>query len=161
MDPITGLLIGAIGLGLAAAATLTFWHQILKWSEKNLFPWFDKHLPTIAPYVRQAFSRLDGIVVKARRAIKAAWNQVKQYLLKQVLKLNRETSNTWIQQITSWVIERWDENSEHVIKEVRTQLRLSWDELPDDVRQAVLNQNQSSFDKDVTAIREEEMALVN
>ena len=159
MDPITIVLIGAIGLGLGLAA-VTFWHQILEWSEKNLFPWFDKHLPTVAPHVRQAFSRLDGVVVSVRRAIKAAWNQVSQYLLKQVVELNRQTSNTWIQQVTSWVIEASNYNKP-VVKQITTEVKVPFRDLPKDVRQAFLARKDSSFEKDVTKIREEEMALVN
>ena len=160
MDPITGLLIGLIGLGLAA--TVVFWHQILTWGESNVFPWFERHLPTLAPYVRQAFSRVDNVVTSVRRAIKEAWDRVSQYLLKQVVELNRKTtSNTWVQQVTSWVIDVSGYNNEPVVKQITTETEVPYDNLPQDVREALLRRQQTSFEKDVTEIRKQEMALVN
>ncbi|MUG92024.1 hypothetical protein F7734_05935 [Scytonema sp. UIC 10036] len=161
MDPITGLLIGAIGLALAATATVVFWHRILEWGEKNVFPWFERHLPTIAPYVRKAFSRIDNVVTSVRRTVKEAWNKVSQYLLKQVVELNRQTSNTWVQQVTSWVIENSGYNNKPPVKEIRTEQEVSWDDLPEDVRKTFLRQQQSSFQKDVTEIRKQEMVLAS
>ncbi len=157
MDPITILLIGAIGLGLA---TVTFWHQILEWSEQSLFPWFNKYLPTVAPYVRIAFSRLDDAVVTFRRTIKKAWNLVSEYLLKQIVEFNRQTSNTWMKKVTSWVINNSDFFGEKNVEQVTTREQVHWDDLPQDVRQAALKRQRSSFTIDVTDTRDEEMALV-
>ncbi|BAZ20342.1 hypothetical protein NIES4073_12180 [Kalymmatonema gypsitolerans NIES-4073] len=162
MDPITGLLIGAIGLALAATATVVFWHQILEWGESNIFPWFERHLPTIAPYVRKAFSRVDNVAAPLRRAIKEAWDRVSQYLLKQVVELNRKTtSNTWVQQVTSWVIDVSGYNNKPVVKQITTETEVPYDNLPEDVRKAFLRRQQTSFSQDVTEIRKQEMALVN
>ncbi|BAY22052.1 hypothetical protein NIES2100_18150 [Calothrix sp. NIES-2100] len=159
MDPITIVLMGILTLG--ATATVVFWHQILEWGEKNVFPWFERHLPTIAPYVRKAFSRVDNVVTSVRIAIKEAWNRVSQYLLKQVVELNRQTSNTWVQQVTSWVIDVSGYNNKPVVKQITTETEVSWDNLPEDVRKNLLRQKQTSFSQDVTEIRKQEMALVN
>jgi hypothetical protein len=160
MNPITNLLIGAIGLALAASVVV-FWHQILEWGEKSVFPWFERHLPTVAPYVRKAFSRVDNVVTSVRRAIKEAWDRMSQYLLKQVVELNRQTSNTWVQQVTSWVIDVSGYNNEPVVKQITTETEVPYDNLPEDVREALLRRQQASFSKDVTDIRKQEMALVN
>jgi hypothetical protein len=160
MDPITVWIIGAIGLALAAS--VVFWHQILEWGEKSVFPWFERHLPTVAPYVRKAFSRVDNVVTSVRRAIKEAWDRVSHYLLKQVVELNRKTtSNTWVQQVTSWVIDVSGYNNEPVVKQITTETEVPYDSLPEDVREAFLRRQQTSFEKDVTEIRKQEMALVN
>ncbi|MBR8836180.1 MAG: hypothetical protein DSM106950_19710 [Stigonema ocellatum SAG 48.90 = DSM 106950] len=161
IDPITVLLISAIGLTVTATAIVSFWHQILQWGEKNLFPWLEKHRPTVAPYVRQAFSRVDNVATNVRRTIKEAWQKLSQYLLQQVVKLNRKTSNTWVQEVTSWVIEASGYNNKPVVKEIRTEQEVLWDELPEDVRKAFLQRKETSFEQDVTDTRKEEMALVH
>lgn len=162
MDPITYLIIGAIGLGLAAAVTVTFWHQILDWGQKSLFPWFDKHLPTVSPYLKEAFSRVDKVATHVRRIVKEAWDKVSQYLLKQVVELSRQTtSNTWIQQVTSWVIEASGYNNEPIVKQITTEAKVDLDDLPPDVREAYIKRQESSFKKDVTEIRKQELKLVS
>lgn len=157
---ITGLLVSLLALG--TTATIVFWTQILKWSEDNVFPWFERHLPTIAPYVRQAFSRVDNVVTSVRRAAKEAWNRVSQYLLKQVVKLNRQTSNTWVQQVTSWVIDVSDRNKQPVVKQITTtEEDIPWDNIPQEWRQKALATKETSFETDVTEVRKQEMALIN
>ncbi len=160
IDPVSLFIIGAIGLGLTAAATIVFWHQILGWAESNLFPWFDRHLPTISPYVRSAFSRLDNVVTSIRRTIKEAWHKVREFLLKQVVKLRRKTSSTWVQETTSYVIET-SGYSNPVAKEIRSEIEVPYDNLPADVREEYIRRGQTSFEKDVTSIRDQEMAYVN
>jgi hypothetical protein len=117
MDFITLL---SIALGLTATVAVVFWHQILDWGEKSVFPWFESNFPTIAPYVRQAFSRVDNVVSSVRRAIKEAWDRVSQYLLQQVVELNRQTLNTWVKQVTSWVIDVSGYNNQPVPKKITT-----------------------------------------
>jgi hypothetical protein len=160
IDPISLFIIGAIGFGATAAVTIVFWHQILGWAESNLFPWFDRHLPTVSPYVRSAFSSLDNVITSIRRTIKEAWQKVREFLLKQVVKLRRKTSSTWVQETTSYVLET-SGYSKPVVKEVRTETEVSYDDLPADVREQYLRRNQTSYEKDVTAIRDQEMAYVN
>ena len=75
-EPITLFLITAIGGTIVGA--IVFWEKILGWAENNLFPWFDKHLPTVAPHLRNAFAKLDKAVINVRRQIKAAWQKVRE-----------------------------------------------------------------------------------
>lgn len=158
MDPITVFIIGVLALG---AASVVYWHRILEWGEKSVFPWFERHFPTLAPDVRKAFSQVDNVATSVRRAVKEAWNRLSQYLLKQVVKLNRQTSNTWVRQVTSWVIDVSGYNNQPVVKEITTETTLNHDDLPEDVREALLRRQQTSFEKDVTKVREQEMALIN
>ncbi|MEH2359574.1 hypothetical protein [Nostoc sp.] len=157
MEPITYLII-AIGLGLGAAATITFWHQILDWGEKNLFPWFDKHLPTVAPYLKDAFCGVNNVVTKVRRDVKNAWEKIREYLLEQVVELNRKTTSTWIQRVTSWVIEASGYNNKPVFKKITTEVEVNWDDLSPDVQEAFIKRQESSFEKNITELRDKEMA---
>ncbi|MBD2208192.1 hypothetical protein H6G33_25470 [Calothrix sp. FACHB-1219] len=161
MEPITIYLLTAIGLGLGATATVTFWHQILNWGEKNLFPWFDKHLPTIAPYLKNAFLKVNNVVTNVRRAVKNAWEKIREYLLKQVVELNRKTTSTWIQRVTSWVIEASGYNNKPVVKQITTEVEVNWDDLPPDVYEAVIKRQNSSVEKNITEMRDKELALIN
>ena len=160
-DPITIALLSL--LAISAVSIVVFWPKILEWAEKNVFPWFERHLPTVAPYVRQAFSRVDNVVTAARRVIKQAWEKVSPYLLKQVLELSRQTSNIWVQLVTSWVVEMIETsgNKQSVFKEIRTEQEVPWDDLPQEVRENLLRRNQTSYTRDISQIRREEMALIH
>lgn len=152
------LIVALIGFGLTAGAAVLVWHKILNWAENSIFPWFEKHLPTIAPYVRKAFSKIDDVAANLRLQTREAWKKVTQYLLKQVVVINRKTDDTWVGQVTSWVIENSNYNDKPVVKQVTTEQNVPWDELPGDVRQKFLTQGEKSFEKDITQIRDKEMA---
>ncbi|NEP41988.1 MAG: hypothetical protein F6K35_23290, partial [Okeania sp. SIO2H7] len=78
----------ALGLGaLGATLVIIFWKQILKWAEESLFPWIKTNIPSIENQVRKAFSAVDNVVVTTRNIIRKAWKKLREYLLKQVIKL--------------------------------------------------------------------------
>lgn len=158
MEPIILL---AIGLGLVATTAIVFWHQILEWGEKSVFPWFERHLPTIAPYVREAFSKVDNVAVSIRRTVKQAWEKVSQYLLKQVVELKRQSSNIWVQQVTSWVVDNSGYNDKPVVTQITSETEVPYDQLPPDVRKSLIERDQTTFSKNIIDIRKQEMSYIN
>ena len=72
---------------VGTVAALTFWHEILSWAENSLFPWIQKWIPSILQFVKKAFVKLDNLATTARNLIKQAWTALRQYLLKQSMKL--------------------------------------------------------------------------
>jgi hypothetical protein len=158
IDPITATLI--FGLVMGAAAATSMWNQILQWAESSLFPWIDQKLPMLTDTVRLAFSIADAQQVVIRRAIKVAWTQLRRYLLKQTVELVKQSSNQWVREIVSWVVESLDQ-PQPVVKMVRTVEEVSWYDLPDDVRQGALRLQKTRLSEDVTQQRDRLLEDIN
>lgn len=155
---IQNLITVALGLTTVAlaAAAIVFWQQILIWAEDSIHPWFEDHLPTVAPYVKDAFANLDKVATPIRRKAKEAWVKIRKHLLKQVVQINRTSDNKWIQKTTSWIIKNLEESEPSVI-EHSTMREVEWPMLPDDVRAAYLRMRKTSTEIDITAIRDKEI----
>ena len=145
-------------LGVSATFALIFWDQILGWAEDSLFPWIKNNIPSIESAVRKAFSALDNQAVYNRNIIRKAWKKLRKFLLKQVVKLERKSSNKWIRRVTSWVIKVL-ESGEKVPVKVETEEKVNWDELPEDVRKEFLSKGKSESEIDVTKNRDDEMDM--
>ena len=152
------MLVIAGALGVSATFALIFWVQILGWAEDSLFPWIKNNIPSIESAVRKAFSALDNQAVAIRKIIRKAWKKLRKFLLKQVVKLERKSSNKWIRRVTSWVIKVL-ESGEKVPVKVETEEKVNWDELPEDVRKEFLSKGKSESEIDVTKNRDDEMDM--
>lgn len=146
--------------GLLVATALVLWEQILEWARDSVLPWFREHLPMLEGVVSDAFVKLDSKMSHLRRSIKLSWEKIRGYLLKQVVELNQNSSKKWIRRITAWLMPVLKGSNSHVTKIVSEQ-ELPWDELPPDVREAVLRQQKRSFNNDVTAERDQELAQIH
>ena len=156
MDP---LLIGAIGaaLGLVSAvAVVMFWKQILKWAEESLFPWIKTNIPSIESAVREAFSALDNKAVAIRNIIRQAWKKLREYLLKQVITFQRQSSGEWVRQATSWVIKNL-ESGDKVPARVTVEEEIDWQVLPPDVRAEWLKRQKNEAQINLTEYRDREI----
>lgn len=101
VDPFT---IAFGGIILVAAIALAFWHAILGWAERSLFPWVERNLPSLATQVRSAFAAVDKVAAAIRRQVKEAWDRLREVLLKQVIHFQRRSSSEWVRKATAWVI---------------------------------------------------------
>jgi hypothetical protein len=160
VDPISLIL---IGIGVSAVIVLKFWNQILRWSSDILFPWVEKYMPGAIKDVRLAFDAVDKVATPLRRAVKQAWQGVRNYLLKQVMDFSRKTSTlnsyAWIRKTTTWLI-RALESGERVPVKVETTSTVEWEEVPDDVREEFLRRNKLKGSVDVTELRDKELEQV-
>ncbi|MDY0061419.1 MAG: hypothetical protein RBU45_16540 [Myxococcota bacterium] len=143
---------------VAAAVAVVFWSQILGWVEQVVFPWFDQHLPRLAPLVRQAFAQLDQAVVALRQAARAAWAELRPRVLKAVVDFSRLSSNRWLRVVTTWLAEKLAPGEAPVVTEVREERHVPWDELPADIRESFLRTGEPRRSVDVRALREQELA---
>ena len=144
--------------GLAIAAIITFWHKILDWAHSSLFPWIEKNLPTLTNIVKDAFTWIDDkVVVPIRRVVKAAWNALRQQLLRMTAHFERQSQSKWVKRITFWVIEVLD-SPKPKIKQTEVYEELDWDDLPQGAKAAWLKNNQSSHELDITEARDQELA---
>ncbi|MBD2515072.1 hypothetical protein H6G93_08625 [Nostoc sp. FACHB-973] len=155
-DPITvGIIIAAIG-AIGAAAALIFWRKILAWAEDSLFPWINKNIPSIEDQVRLAFAMVDKVATPIRLAVKEAWSELRKYLLKQTIELERESSSKWTKRVTSWVVKRLESGEVAPVKVVTEEV-VSPDELPPEVREAWLRHKQNKAEFNVTETRDKEV----
>ena len=155
MEPITITL--AIIFGIAAAlAVVALWHKILDWAKESLFPWLEKHFPSISQDVRDAFSKIDKyVMVPIRNAVKKAWEKLRSILLKMVTWIHRKTSWAWVRTTTSWIIEKLTPKPQ--VKKVIAEEEVNWDELPPDLREEVLRKGKTEYEVNVTELRDKEI----
>lgn len=154
----TDVLRAAIGLiGVAVVAVIALWGKIINWAQDSLFPWIERNLPTILSTVKDAFVWVDeNVAVPIRRVVKKAWEALRKYLLKTVIRLERRNASKWERRITSFVVEALTPQTP-IVKKVETVEEVDWDDLPDDVRSAWMRSEQQSHDIDVTAIRDQQV----
>ena len=148
------ILVLALGI-VSVAAAFSLWSRIRSWCEEALFPWFEKHLPRIAPHVRTAFAVVDNVVVAARRL---AWHCLREHLLHQVLKLERRSASVWMRQVTSWVTAVL-QTGQTVPVRIVAEGACSWDELPYEVRAEWLRRGRNTQEHDIVELREKELEL--
>jgi len=149
----------AVALGLVAVAVAvvaTFWKQILKWAEDSLFPWIKTNIPWIESEVREAFSAVDNVVVTTRNLIRKAWEKLREYLLKQVITFERQSSGEWEKEVTSWIIKVL-ESGEKVPAKIVVKEAVPWEVLPPDVRAEWLKREKSKAEINLTEYRDREM----
>lgn len=148
----------AIGLvGVAIVAVIAVWRKIVNWAQDSLFPWLERNIPSILSTAKEAFVWVDeNVAVPIRRAVKKAWEELRKYLLKTVIRLERRNASQWERRITSFVVEVLTPQTP-VVKKVETVEEVEWEYLPKDVRSAWMKSSQQSHDLDVTASRDQQI----
>jgi hypothetical protein len=148
-------------LTISAGAAFILWNRVLQWAFDSLFPWVEVNIPTVAPIVREAFAILDNIGTPTRITVKQSWEQVRQYLLKQVLQFSEISSDTWVRRVISWLLPVLS-NNEPVCqaKMVITEKDVDFydEEMPPEVRQAFIRRQEKMTEFDLTKMRDEELA---
>jgi hypothetical protein len=74
----------------------------MEWVSDSLLPWFEKHLPELAPLVHEGFVALDGVAVEIRRRAREVWYRLRPLLLKITVTFEKEGSR-WIRRTTSYI----------------------------------------------------------
>lgn len=143
-----------VGGGVLAGLILAFWPSLMNWSRNHLLPWMDRHAPQLADDVRRAFVVLDGLAVKARRTLRAAWRRVRAVLLDEVATFVRGLNERWSVRITSYL--RNLEAAEKPYVRIVTEQALDYDDLPENVRAADLR-SEISDEVSVTKLMDEAM----
>ena len=146
----------ALTIGVSTGLALIFWDKILEWAQDSLFPWIKDNIPLIKGVVKEAFIAVDKVATPMRKTIRKAWKKLRDYLLKQVVKLERKSSNKWIRRVTSWVIKVLESGKKVPVK-VEIAHEVNWDELPEDARQEFLSKGESEIEINVTKRRDDEI----
>lgn len=143
---------------VTAGVALLFWHKLLDWSMSSLKPWFKDNLPILSPILSEAFVFLDKAGIPTRRAVKQSWQKVREYLLKQVVQIERHSSDTWTQRATSWLVNVLDSGeSTPKFKKIVMEEDVDYYDAPDEVREAFIRKEQKTTEFDIIELREKEL----
>ncbi|WP_254174438.1 hypothetical protein [Planktothrix pseudagardhii] len=143
---------------LFAGFAVILWDKVLQWAIDSLLPWVDQEIPTLAPIVRIAFTVVDKVGSPAYSKIKQSWQEVRQYLLKQVMQFEQESSDTWVRRVTSWLIPvLHSSDSFPKVKQRSETVEVDFYNLPDDVREAFLRREEKMTEWDITKIQDDKL----
>jgi hypothetical protein len=110
--------------------------------------------------VREAFAILDNIGAPTRITVKQSWEKVRQYLLKQVLQFERQSSDTWVRRVTSWLLPVLSNNEPvRKAKIVTTEKDVDFydEEMPPEVRQAFIRRQEEMTEFDIIDLQDKEL----
>jgi hypothetical protein len=127
--------------GIADAAA-RLWTRIVSWARDSAHPWLQNHLPGLAEDFMQCMDYLDGLVVTGIRIVRAAWANVKQYLLSMAVEIEQTTARDWVRRASGYWVDALSQN--RVVKTTETQT-LNYDDLPPDIREQFLRRGKTKF----------------
>lgn len=127
MEPLTMILIAAGGLA-ALLVTCALWDRIVALMLDIVFPWMERHLPTVAPHLREVFVRLDTAVSTLRRGLKQLYRNVREHLLASTTTFERQGS------VVKQRTESYTRDMEGGFQRHSHVESVSFDDLPSDVR---------------------------
>ena len=151
-----------VGLGALAVslAVVIWWSKILTLGMKNLLPWVEQHVPSLAPGVRQAFRSVDKVAPPVKLVITDSWRQVRRLLLQQTAEYEERADSTWLLRITSWVQkEPTALEPAPPVTAIRTEQDVIYEELPEDVRAEYIRKGHGPYRVNVTRERDHELGL--
>lgn len=139
--------------GLPLLGLVTFWTKILGFLKTHITPWIHSNFPELAAQIDLALTKIDKAMVAIRSRVKAAWEQLRQKLLK-VLVSYEQSTNGWVRNTISWCIRKL-QGEEKIIKRTEV-VEESYDDIPDDVRSAWIR-GKAMREENVTELRDKEI----
>ncbi len=119
-------------LWAAGGAVLVFWPQICHWFATHANPWLKQHCPWLQPHLQKAFEFIDeNVALPLRRAVLAAWEKVRPYVLRALLEFERRVDGAWVRRITSFLRQKLEGGE--ITRRVEETV-VDWSELPEEVR---------------------------
>ena len=152
VEPITvGILIFGV---LISGAVVYFWEQILIFIQNHILPWIETNFPEYKEIALEALMKVDNAISALKRKVKAAWAQLREYLLK-VLVSYEKTADGWVKEVISWCVVKLREE-EKIVKRTE-KVVANHEEIPDEVREQFLRRRTKKMDQDVTEQRDQEL----
>jgi hypothetical protein len=148
------LVIGA--LLLLGALTVTFWNHIFDAFTETILPFLRENLPALAPFVEDAFIKLDKVVASVRAAAREAWRKVRDYIFSAEEVYERTAPGEYTATQHVWAVT--DDDAAHV-HEVTSTRRVTLDDMPDEIRAKFVMAQRARADVLTTRDQEMEMAL--
>ncbi|HKI03286.1 MAG TPA: hypothetical protein VKK31_15010 [Thermoanaerobaculia bacterium] len=151
MLPVLAALAVMLAVGSVA---IWFWHNLLGWAYDSLIPWLETWNSELASLAKNALVKLDQVAVGVKRAVKQAWDRLRETLAKQIIEF-RKGATGWEVVIISWLLV-WLESGERQALKRETVQRIKWEEVPDDVRASHLR-GAAKPSADMIKLRETEL----
>ncbi|MFD7502650.1 hypothetical protein [Streptomyces sp. NPDC059850] len=138
------------------AIGLVMWNRIMVWARDQLFPWVNENVPWMSDTVKLAFTALDKYATAIRRNVKAAWKELRSYLLEQVVEFEKGTApNTYLRRMTALMKSQL--SSDAPVRRIVVEEDVAWDDLPEKYRQSLVAGDGGSYRMDVTRMRDQEL----
>lgn len=144
-------------LNVLVEVAFALWVEIVNWVSVSLLTWIQNDLGAlIAESVRAAFFTLGAVAVAAYGAIKAAWNELRRFLIEALVEFEQMSSTVWIKRFTSTLLRVLESGQPTLIKR-EVEEEVDWDHLPPEVRSAWWNSAQKSHKVDFIEVRDKEI----
>lgn len=136
------------------ALLAALWPKVCAWFADHCNPWLKRHVPTLQPYLEQAFQVLDKVATTVRALVLRAWQKVREALLKGLIEFLRRADGSWFRRLTTYA----QAASETKVTRRIEEQEMDWSELPEDVRAEALSRGHVA-QRDFTRDRDQELAM--
>ena len=159
-EPVTIIIILGITV-ITSAAGVLYWTKILQWGMTSLLPWVQQNMPSLEPYVREAFINIDKVAAPTYALVRDAWQRVRETLVEQVEVFECQADGKWTVTVISKVREALEHLGPAEEEEISytTTRRVAYADLPSAVREHWLREGESRYQLDVTKERDAELGL--
>jgi hypothetical protein len=140
---ITILIGGLVGLSLL----VIFWRNIFAWLVNDLEPFFQKKYPSLAKYVKDAYTVLDNATVAAINIAHAAWQKTTDILALQTVKFSKKNGEL-VAELTTYTSQNpYVDNPQYERRVLKRPLEPEEvNKLPDDIKNDLHQGNEHTID---------------
>lgn len=144
-------------LNVLVEVAFALWIEIVNWVSTSLLTWIQNDLGAlIAASVKAAFFTLGTVTLAAYGAIKAAWGELRRFLIEALVEFEQRSSTVWIKRFTTTLLKVLESGQPTLIKR-EVEEEVDWDNLPPEVRSAWWNSSQQSHRVDFIEVRDKEI----
>ena len=144
-------------LNVLVEVAFALWVEIVNWVSVSLVTWIQNDLGAlIAESVKAAFFTLGAVSVTAYGTIKAAWNELRRFLIEALVEFEQMSSTVWIKRFTSTLLRVLESRQPTLVKR-EVEEEVDWDHLPPEVRSAWWNSAKKNHKLDFIEVRDKEI----
>ena len=142
-----------IGMGLLLVGAV-FWADVCEWFSEHANPWLQQNVPSLAPYILNAFKFIDeNVGVPTRRAVVKAWKKVRSYVLQASVEFDK-VGGRYIRRVHSFLQDKLGEDAKIVERKEETEV--AYENLPESVRVAMMERRKAA-NVDFIKFRDQEL----
>jgi hypothetical protein len=144
-------------LNVLAEVAFALWVEIVNWLSVSLLTWIQIDLGVlIAESVKAAFFTLGAVTLAAYDAIKAAWDELRRFLIEALVEFEQVSSTVWIKHFTTTMLKVLESGQLTLIKR-EVEEEVDWDNLPPEIRSAWWDSAQKSYKVNFIEVRDKEI----
>ena len=134
-----GLFIIGVGLLLVGAV---FWADVCEWFSEHANPWLQRNVPSLAPYILDAFKFIDeNVGVPTRRVVVKAWKKVRSYVLQASVEFEK-VGGRYIRRVHSFLQDKLGDDAKIVERKEETEV--PYENLPESVRAEMMERRKAA-----------------